>query len=81
MKKPSVDFNADGPDFINKLSLAAASSTNNDEAKSGKGAGKMFWNFASSLRKMVTKRLGKSSSSAMEFDNSPTKTPKKVNFA
>ena len=78
MKKPSIDFNACGPDFINKVSLAAAQANaasvnsegqNGNSKGGGKRPGKMFWNIASSLRKMVTKRLGgKSSSSTMSDD-------------
>ena len=58
MKKPSVDFNAMGPNFLNKKSESAAEA----QQQQKKGAGGMLWSMASSLRKMVTKRLGASQS-------------------
>ena len=60
MKKPSIDFNAMGPNFLNKKSESAAEA----QQQQKKGAGRMLWSMASSLRKMVTKRLGASQSTA-----------------
>ena len=79
MKKPSVDFNAIGPDFMHKMSAAAAQFEAEDQenAKSGgKRPGKIFWNLASSLRKMVTKRLG-SKSPSKTMNNGEHATPSK----
>ena len=76
-------------DFRNKISLAVAQANEAEmdpNQKGGKGAGKLFWNLASGLRKMVTKRFTKSESAAMEFDNgrNAMQTPQKaglgVNF-
>ena len=73
MKKPSVDFNAIGPDFMNKMSQAAAQANAEDlenQKASGKKPKKLFWNLASSLRNIVTKPFKRSSSQ-------PQSTPQK----
>ena len=65
MKKPSVDFNAIGPDFMNKMSAAAAQANAEElereqqQTGGGKRSGKLFWNLASSLRSMVNKHFTK----------------------
>ena len=71
MKKPSVDFNAIGPDFINKMSAAAAQANAEELEReqqrnggSGKRSGKLFWNLASSLRSMVNKHFTKKAASS-----------------
>ena len=59
MKKPSVDFNAMAPNFLNKISSRNAKDY--EEQKDGQGkkksASSKLWSMATSLKKMVTKRL------------------------
>jgi len=56
MKKPSIDFNAIAPNFLNKISTADVS----EQKSTAKAKGKMFWGLATSLKNMVTRRLNKS---------------------
>lgn len=53
MKKPSIDFNAQSPNFLNKVSADAKQ--NSSEQKKNKVG--YLWNMAAGLRKIVTKRL------------------------
>ena len=64
MKKPSIDFNAVGTNVFNKKtshsqSMDSGDGTNGESGGTGKkkGAGKMLWNMAASLKNMVTKKL------------------------
>ena len=54
MKKPSVDFNAQGLNFHNKKTTVADGTSQAKDKKKSKG---ILWNMAAGLRKMVTNRL------------------------
>ena len=64
MKKPSIDFNAVGTSYQNKTSGAAK----DNDSKGKKGAGKMIWGMAASLRTMVTKRFTSASTKQAKQD-------------
>lgn len=86
MKKPSVDFNAIGPDFMSKISAAAAQANeeamyNAENQKEGKKKGKLFWNIATSIRKLVTNRLKKSTSTPSSSTSDNKLEQQKPDFA
>jgi len=53
MKKPSMDFNALGVNFVNKTSAESQKVAPKGTAANKKG---LFWNIAASLRKFVAKK-------------------------
>ena len=59
MKKPSVDFNAE----------KTPSHPREESKKQKKGAGKMLWSMAASLRNMMTKKLMGNNSSERSHSN------------